>query len=170
MTKEEWDSKQNASKKQFKYMPTGTPGKVKKVEVTDEEEENEEKGKEAVIEKVKSLSPANNTSELENEALRQAPQLSEQLKKSLELQEAGQEGQIGGKTGGNLAAGLSYAMDDIEKKIKDKGLNSEAAIIANKEFLLSDPKTRSLITHPVFMQKFPDFWQKISQKSGVKLT
>ena len=41
MTKEEWDSKQNASKKQFKYMPTGTPGQVKKVEVMDDEENGE---------------------------------------------------------------------------------------------------------------------------------
>lgn len=37
MTREEWEAKQNASKKQFKYMSEGTPGQVKKVEVTEEE-------------------------------------------------------------------------------------------------------------------------------------
>lgn len=39
MTREEWDAKQNASKKQFKYMSDGEAGKVKKVEVTEEEKE-----------------------------------------------------------------------------------------------------------------------------------
>jgi len=34
MTKEEWDLKQNSLKKSYKYMPTGTPGQVKKVEDT----------------------------------------------------------------------------------------------------------------------------------------
>lgn len=47
MTREEWEAKQNASKKQFKYVSEGTPGQVKKVEVTEEETEttpdNEEK-------------------------------------------------------------------------------------------------------------------------------
>jgi hypothetical protein len=37
MTREEWDAKQNASKKQFKYVSEGNPGQVKKVEVTEEE-------------------------------------------------------------------------------------------------------------------------------------
>jgi hypothetical protein len=39
MTREEWEAKQNASKKQFKYVSEGTPGQVKKVEVTEEETE-----------------------------------------------------------------------------------------------------------------------------------
>lgn len=39
MTREEWEAKQNASKKQFKYVSEGTPGQVKKVEVTEEESE-----------------------------------------------------------------------------------------------------------------------------------
>jgi hypothetical protein len=36
MTKEEWDLKQNSIKKSFNYIPTGTPGQVKKVEATEE--------------------------------------------------------------------------------------------------------------------------------------
>jgi hypothetical protein len=44
MTKEEWDLKQNSLKKSFKYLPTGIPGQVKKVEDT-EEEDNGDNGK-----------------------------------------------------------------------------------------------------------------------------
>jgi len=35
MTKEDWDLKQNSLKKQYKYVPTGIPGQVKKMEVDD---------------------------------------------------------------------------------------------------------------------------------------
>lgn len=43
MTREEWDAKQNASKKQFKYMPTGNPGEVKIVEeIKNKEEDNKD--------------------------------------------------------------------------------------------------------------------------------
>lgn len=43
MTKEEWDSLQNSKKKQYKYIPTGNPGEVKKMEIDDSiEEENED--------------------------------------------------------------------------------------------------------------------------------
>lgn len=38
MTREEWEAKQNATKKQFKYVSDGEPGKVKKVEISEEEE------------------------------------------------------------------------------------------------------------------------------------
>jgi hypothetical protein len=53
MTREEWEAKQNASKKQFKYMSEGTPGQVKKVEVTEEETTPDEEGNEPVSDKVK---------------------------------------------------------------------------------------------------------------------
>jgi hypothetical protein len=39
MTKEQWDAKQNASKKKYKYMPTGKPGEVDMVEVNETEQE-----------------------------------------------------------------------------------------------------------------------------------
>ena len=39
MTREEWEAKQNAFKKQFKYVSDGEAGKVKKVEITEEEGE-----------------------------------------------------------------------------------------------------------------------------------
>jgi len=42
MTKEEWDLKQNSLKKQYKYVPTGTPGQVKKMEVDDSVKEDED--------------------------------------------------------------------------------------------------------------------------------
>lgn len=38
MTREEWEAKQNATKKQFKYVSDGEPGKVKKVVMAEEEE------------------------------------------------------------------------------------------------------------------------------------
>ena len=38
MTREEWEAKQNATKKQFKYVSDGAPGQVKKVEITEKEE------------------------------------------------------------------------------------------------------------------------------------
>jgi hypothetical protein len=41
MTKEEWDLKQNSLKKSFKYIPTGVPGQVKKIEDIQEEEGND---------------------------------------------------------------------------------------------------------------------------------
>ena len=36
MTKEEWDLKQNSLKKEFKYIPTGIPGQVTKMEINEE--------------------------------------------------------------------------------------------------------------------------------------
>jgi len=42
MTKEEWDLKQNSLKKSYKYVPTGTPGQVKKVEDNEEEENSDD--------------------------------------------------------------------------------------------------------------------------------
>lgn len=54
MTREEWEAKQNASKKQFKYVSEGTPGQVKKVEVTEEEETTpDDESGETVSDKVK---------------------------------------------------------------------------------------------------------------------
>ena len=41
MTKEEWDILQNSKKKQYKYVPTGNAGEVKKVEITEDSEEKE---------------------------------------------------------------------------------------------------------------------------------
>jgi hypothetical protein len=41
MTKEQWDKKQNDSKKNFKYMPTGNPGEVKMVEMNETEQEED---------------------------------------------------------------------------------------------------------------------------------
>lgn len=52
MTREEWEAKQNSLKKEYKYIPTGTPGQVKKVEATEEEGEpkhNEKEEKEEPI-------------------------------------------------------------------------------------------------------------------------
>jgi hypothetical protein len=40
MTKEQWDDQQNASKKKYKYIPTGKPGEVKMVEDNEEDEKN----------------------------------------------------------------------------------------------------------------------------------
>jgi len=37
MTREEWETKQNSLKKEYKYMPTDEKGKVEKVEVTNED-------------------------------------------------------------------------------------------------------------------------------------
>jgi hypothetical protein len=58
MTKEEWDSKQNSLKKSYNYMPTGVPGQVKKVEVTEEDGEDkdgkEEEGEPIITDKHKS--------------------------------------------------------------------------------------------------------------------
>jgi len=45
MTKEEWDSKQNSLKKSYKYVPTGVPGQVKKIEDTQEEEVEDDNGR-----------------------------------------------------------------------------------------------------------------------------
>lgn len=45
MTKEEWESKQNALKKEYKYVPTGIPGQVKKIEATEESENDDDKKK-----------------------------------------------------------------------------------------------------------------------------
>jgi hypothetical protein len=42
MTKEQWDDQQNASKKNYKYVPTGKPGEVKMVEHVEEGEEDGE--------------------------------------------------------------------------------------------------------------------------------
>jgi len=42
MTKEQWDAKQNASKKKYKYVPTSNPGEVKMVEHIEEGEEDGE--------------------------------------------------------------------------------------------------------------------------------
>jgi hypothetical protein len=53
MTREEWEAKQNASKKQFKYMSEGTPGQVKKVEVTEEETTPDDENAEGVSDKIK---------------------------------------------------------------------------------------------------------------------
>ena len=44
MTKEEWDLKQNSLKKSYKYVPTGIPGHVNKVEEEHKEEEEEDNG------------------------------------------------------------------------------------------------------------------------------
>lgn len=41
MTREEWEAKQNASKKEYKYVPTGNPGEVKKVESSDSDNEDD---------------------------------------------------------------------------------------------------------------------------------
>jgi len=40
MTKEQWDMQQNASKKKYKYIPTGKPGEVKMVEDNEEDEKD----------------------------------------------------------------------------------------------------------------------------------
>tara|TARA_R110000868_G_C10926730_1_gene766059 strand:- start:1235 stop:1687 length:453 start_codon:yes stop_codon:yes gene_type:complete len=45
MTKEEWDLKQNSLKKSYKYVPTGVPGQVKKIEDTQEEETEDDNGR-----------------------------------------------------------------------------------------------------------------------------
>lgn len=39
MTREEWEAKQNISKKEYKYVQDGAPGQVKKVQITAEENE-----------------------------------------------------------------------------------------------------------------------------------
>lgn len=44
MTKEEWDNLQNSLKKSYKYVSTGIPGQVKKVEAIQEEEEESNDG------------------------------------------------------------------------------------------------------------------------------
>ena len=57
MTKEEWDSKQNSLKKEYKYISTGVPGQVKKIEISEEEKVDkdgkEEEGEPMVTEKHK---------------------------------------------------------------------------------------------------------------------
>lgn len=110
-------------------------------------------------------------SELESEAKRQYPSLESALKKSAEEEAAGghPSTEFGGATKGNLAAGLAHAVQDIMGKIKEKNMGNVETVLANKKFLASNPEVASLVNHPVFMQKFPDFWQKISQKAGIKL-
>lgn len=53
MTREEWEAKQNATKKQFKYVSGGEPGQVKKVEITEEETTPDDENGEMVSDKVK---------------------------------------------------------------------------------------------------------------------
>lgn len=57
MTREEWDAKQNSLKKSYKYIPTGTPGQVTKMEANEEEgadqDGKEEEGEPIVTEKHK---------------------------------------------------------------------------------------------------------------------
>ena len=53
MTREEWEAKQNATKKQFKYVSGGEPGQVKKVETPEEETTPDDENGEPVSDKVK---------------------------------------------------------------------------------------------------------------------
>lgn len=53
MTREEWEAKQNATKKQFKYVSGGEPGQVKKVDITEEETTPGDENGEMVSDKVK---------------------------------------------------------------------------------------------------------------------
>lgn len=117
------------------------------------------------------LSPQGNKSELEVEASSQYPSLESALKKSAEEEAAGghPSREFGGAMKGNLAAGLAHAVQDIMGKIKEKNMGNVETVLANKKFLASNPEVASLVNHPVFMQKFPDFWQKIAQKAGIKL-
>jgi hypothetical protein len=45
MTREEWDTLQNSLKKEYKYIPTGNPGEVKKIEVAEDDKNPKQKGK-----------------------------------------------------------------------------------------------------------------------------
>jgi hypothetical protein len=42
-------------------------------------------------------------------------------------------------------------------------------VLDNKYFLAAYPEVAPVVNHTVFLQKCPDFWQKIAQKAGIKL-
>ena len=117
------------------------------------------------------LSPAGNESEIEMESKKQYSSLAPGLQKSVEEQEAGGHpgSEVGGVTRGNLASELASAVQDITGKIKDKKMQNVESVLANKKFLASDPRVAALVNHPEFIKKFPDFWQKVSQKAGLKV-
>lgn len=73
----------------------------------------------------------------------------------------------GGRTGGNVGAAIVSSVDDIVSKIKGKNMTSSRDVMANKNYLLSNPKVKNLLENQYFKQNYPNFWDIVLKKAGI---